>query len=57
MLQLCTANEELEKEVGTLKKGHSAKDEVNGSPSSGSQNDIRRLQAENAALQKNLASK
>eukprot|EP00057_Strongylocentrotus_purpuratus_P032339 XP_787296.3 PREDICTED: GRIP1-associated protein 1 isoform X1 [Strongylocentrotus purpuratus] len=54
--KLCTANEELEKEVSTLKKGHSAKDEVNGSPSSGSQNDIRRLQAENAALQKNLAS-
>ncbi|XP_041458704.1 GRIP1-associated protein 1-like isoform X1 [Lytechinus variegatus] len=54
--KLCTANEELEKEVSTLKKSQSANDVVDGSPSACSQNDIRRLQAENAALQKNLAS-
>ena len=56
-VQLCTANEQLEKEVSDLKKGQASRDVIVGGGTSDTQSEIRRLQAENTALQKNLASK
>ena len=53
--QLCTTNENLEKEVDRLKKGQGSSDEVKGDDSE-VQAELRRLQAVNAALQKNVTS-
>ncbi|XP_071511717.1 GRIP1-associated protein 1-like [Diadema antillarum] len=53
--KLCATNEQLEKEICDLKK-EKPPPEVTAASSTESQDEIRRLQAENAALQKNLAS-
>ncbi|XP_038067365.1 GRIP1-associated protein 1-like [Patiria miniata] len=53
--KLCTSNEELEKEVSRLKTGQSSS-EVTTNVDSDLQGELRRLQALNTVLQKNLNS-
>lgn len=54
-LQLVTKNEELEKENNSIKEGTPVQSPLRGDVSK-LQDEIRRLKAENAALQKNLTS-